>query len=547
MEVVALRNLVFIAALCAAFAACAQQKPAYLMDGLSTLHHPVSTENAEAQKFFDQGLRLVYAFNHDEAARSFHHAAELDPKLAMAWWGVALAVGPNYNLPVDPEHEKLAVEAIDKAHALASNASPIEQAYIDAMAKRFSADPKPDYHQLDINYSKAMADLTHRYPDDLDAATLYADSLMNLRPWQLWNADGTPAEGTPDIVSTLEGVLRRDPNHIGAMHLYIHAVEASYNPERALPYADRIASLAPAAGHLVHMPAHIYERTGNFNGARAQNVAAAKADEAYAAASGSQGMYMMMYYSHNLHFGAVSASMQGRCAEAKSQADRLADNLRPMASDKNMGPMLEPFIGMQFAIAARCDRWDDLIATTEPPSQTNALKAYWLYSRGLAHVARGKLAEAETMHQQLAAIQSATPKDELFMPPVANHSAQIYEIAIDVLAARIAGARGQRDSAIKLLRDAVANQDQLLYNEPADWYYPVRESLGGMLLQSGDARAAEQVFREDLERNPRNPRSLFGLAEALTRQNRAYEASWIKQQFDTAWQGADVTLKVEDL
>jgi len=218
-----------------------------------------------------------------------------------------------------------------------------------------------------------------------------------------------------------------------------------------------------------------------------------------------------------------------------------------MASDKNMASMVEPFIGMQYAIAARCARWDDLLAATEPASQTNALKAYWLYSRGLALAARGKLSEAEALHKQLAAIEAATSRDDIFMPPVQNHTAQIYHIAGDILGARIASARGDRAGAINLLRDAIAKQDQLLYNEPADWYYPVRESLGGMLLQSGDARAAEQVFRDDLERNPRNPRSLYGLAEALTRQNRAYEASWIKQQFDTAWQGADVTLKVEDL
>jgi len=542
-----MKSPAILAAFLLACSASAQQKPAYLMEGLSSLHHPVSTQNAEAQKFFDQGLRLVYAFNHEEAARSFRRAAELDPKLAMAWWGVALAVGPNYNLPVDPEREKLAVEAIEKAHALGSSATPIEQAYVVAMSKRFSADPKPDYHQLDVDYSKAMADLTHRYPDDLDAATLYADSLMNLRPWQLWNHDGTPAEGTSEIVSTLEGVLRRDPNHIGAMHLYIHAVEASPNPERALPYAERIPTLAPAAGHLVHMPAHIYERTGNFDGARAQNVAAAKADETYAASTGSQGIYMMMYYSHNLHFGAVSASMQGRCAEAKSQADRLADNLRPMAGDKEMGAMIEPFLGMQFAMAVRCSRWDDMLAISDPQAHTRALKAFWLYGRGLALAARGKLDEAESIHKQLAAVEAATPKDEFFMPPVLNHASQIFHIADDVLGARIAAAKGDKSAAIALLRDAVANQDQLLYDEPADWYYPVRESLGGMLLQSGDDKAAEQVFREDLERNPRNPRSLFGLAEALTRQNRAYEASWIKQQFDAAWQGADVSLKVEDL
>lgn len=542
-----MKNLVFAIVLCLASAAWAQQKPAYLMDGLSNLHHPVSTENAEAQQFFDQGLRLVYAFNHEEAARSFHRAAELDPKLAMAWWGVALAVGPNYNLPVDPDREKIAVDACAKAHTLASSASPVEQAYIDAMSTRFSADLKADYHQLDINYSKAMADLTRRYPDDLDAATLYADSLMNLRPWQLWNADGTPAEGTSQIVSTLESVLRRDPNHIGAMHLYIHAVEASPSPERALPYAEHIPTLAPAAGHLVHMPAHIYERIGNFDGARAQNVAAAKADEAYAAASGSRGNYMMMYYSHNLHFGAVSASMQGRCAEAKSQADRLADNLRPMGSDKAMGGMVEPFMGMQYVIAARCQRWDDLLAAAEPASKSSVLEAYWLYSRGLALAARGKLTEAESLHKKLSAIETATPKDDIFMPPVQNHSAQIYQIAADILGARIASAKGNKEAAIELLREAVANQDQLLYDEPADWYYPVRESLGGMLLQSSDAKAAEQVFRDDLERNPRNPRSLYGLAESLNHQGRAYEASWIKQQFDTAWQGADIDLKVEDL
>jgi tetratricopeptide (TPR) repeat protein len=295
------------------------------------------------------------------------------------------------------------------------------------------------------------------------------------------------------------------------------------------------------------MPAHIYERTGNFDGARAQNVAAAKADEAYAAASGSQGIYMMMYYSHNLHFGAISASMQGHCAEAKSQADRLADNLRPMAGDKEMGAMIEPFLGIQYAMAVRCGRWDEMLAINDPKANTNTLKAYWFYGRGLALAARGKIDEAESMRKQLVAIEAATPKDEVFMPPVGNHAAQIFHIAGDVLGARIAAARGDKEASIKLLRDAVANQDQLLYDEPADWYYPVRESLGAMLLQSGDAKGAEKVFRDDLEQNPRNPRSLFGLAEALTRQDREYDASWVREQFNSAWQGADVELKLEDL
>ena len=530
---------------CAAWAqGPAPEKPAVLMPGLSSLHHPVSTTNTEAQQFFDQGLRLVYAFNHDEAARSFRRATELDAKLAMAWWGVALAVGPNYNLPVDPEHEKIAVEAVDKAKALSAGAPQIEKDYIDALARRFSHEAKPDYAQLNGAYSNAMRELSRKYPDDLDAATLYADSLMNLRPWKLWNPDGTPAEGTNEIVATLESVLRRDPNHIGAMHLYIHAVEASPHPERALPYADRIALLAPSAGHLVHMPAHIYERTGNFDGAREHNQAAAKADEDYAAATGSQGIYMMMYYSHNLHFGAIAASMQGHCAEARRSADRLAENLRPMAKEM---PMVEAFIGVQIAMDVRCRNWNELTAMTEPAAQTPVLKVIWLYGRGMALAARGKTGEAEAVEKQIAAIEKSTPRDDIFMPPVENRSWQIFHIADAVLSARIASAKGDRTAAINSLRDAVATQDQLLYDEPSDWYYPIRESLGGMLLQAGDAKGAEQVFREDLTQNPRNPRSLFGLAEALTRQQREYEASWIRQQLQSAWQGADVELKIEDL
>jgi tetratricopeptide (TPR) repeat protein len=530
--------------LCSASAQNPPSKPVALMSGLSTLHHPASTTNAEAQQFFDQGLRLVYAFNHDEAARSFQHAAELDPKLAMAWWGVALAAGPNYNLPVDPEHEKVAVTAIERATALYANAPQIEKDYIDALAKRFSGDANPDYHQLNLDYSHAMRQLSQKYPDDLDAATLFADSMMNLRPWKLWNPDGTPAEGTNEIVATLEGVLRRDPQHIGAMHLYIHAVEASANPNRALTYADGIAKLAPGAGHLVHMPAHIYERNGNYDGARAQNFAAAKADEDYAAATGSQGMYMMMYYSHNLHFGAVAASMQGHCAEAMQSANRLGENLRPVLKDM---PMVEPFLAIPFAIAVRCGRWDDMLSASEPDGHALALKAFWLYGRGLALVARGKASEAEALEKRLAAIEKATSHEDVFMPPVENHTWQILHIADDVLSARVVSAKGDIAAATRLLRDAVDTQDQLLYDEPSDWYYPVRESLGGMLLRSNDLKGAEEVFRKDLEQNPRNPRSLFGLKETLIRQHRDYEASWVKQQLESAWRGADVELKVEDL
>lgn len=515
-----------------------------ILPGLSTLHHPTSTPSPEAQHFFDQGLRLIYAFNHEEANHSFQHALELDPKFAMAWWGVAVAVGPNYNSAVDAEREKIAANAVNHAVELSPSAFPIEQDYINAIAIRFSSAANPDYKQLNVDYSRAMRKLAQKYPDDLDASTLFADSLMNLRPWRLWNADGTPAEDTPEIIATLESVLRRDPNHIGAMHLYMHAVEASPNPERALSYANNIAALAPSAGHLVHMPSHIYMRTGNYDGARAQNADAAHVDEQYIAATGAKGEYPLMYYSHNLHFLAIAAGTQGRCADAVDAAQRLTANVQPAIVEM---PMLEAFLGIQYAIEVRCHRWDSLLATQPPTAKTPALRAFWLYGHGSALAATSQLAKAEAEEKELAAIVKATSRSEIFMPPVGNHSWQIYQIADDLLAARIAVARGDKASAIVLLRDAVANQDQLLYNEPPDWYFDARESLGGLLLASGDAKGAELVFRMSLANNPRNPRSLFGLSESLKQQGRDYEASLVKKQFDTAWQGADVTLTVSDL
>src|ERR1043166_7729784 len=297
-----------------------------LMPGLGDVHHPVSTKNRVAQQFFDQGLKLVYGFNHDEARRSFQHAAELDPNLAMAWWGVALTLGPNYNLPVDPQREKAGYDAAQRALALQENASDPERAYINALAVRYSKDPHADLHALDVDYKNAMAKVAARYPDDLDASTLYAESAMNLNPWHLWTADGKPAEGTEEIVWVLESVLKRDPNHLGANHYYIHAVEASPHPERALPSALRLGQLAPAAGHLVHMPAHIYARVGDHAASAHCNDMAAAADQRFFAQTHEQGVYPMMYYSHNLHFLAYAACMDGNFLEAKDAAARLVAN-----------------------------------------------------------------------------------------------------------------------------------------------------------------------------------------------------------------------------
>src|SRR5262252_2726813 len=305
------------------------QTPPRLMPGLGEVHHPVSTKNKQAQQFFDQGLKFVYGFNHDEARRSFQRAAELDPKLAMAHWGVALTLGPNYNLPVDPERERAGYDAVQRAVALKEGASEPERAYIDSLTVRYSNDAKPDLHALDVAYKDAMAKVAARYPDDLDAATLYAESMMNLNPWKLWTADGKPAEGTNEIVATLESVLKRDPNHLGANHYYIHAVEASLHPERALPSAERLAKLAPAAGHLVHMPAHIYARVGDHPASAQCNEAAALADQKFLGETREQGVYRFMYYSHNLHFLAFAACMDGNLSEAKNAVASLETKAAP--------------------------------------------------------------------------------------------------------------------------------------------------------------------------------------------------------------------------
>src|SRR5258707_13574323 len=327
----------------------AAEKPVTIRTGLGSLHHPVSTTKPEAQRFFDQGLSLVFAFNHDEAIRSFKRAAELDPQMAMAWWGVALALGPNINQEVDLAHEEAAYDAAQKALVLAKDKPEAERAYIGALARRYSLDPKSDLKRLAVNYKDAMAELSKKYSDDLDAATLYAESMMDLRPWQLWSANGKPAEGTEEIVEVLESVLRRNPNHPGAIHYYIHAVEASPHPERALAYAPKLPQLMPMAGHLVHMPAHIYERVGDYPAAARSNAEAAAADESYFKATGIQGYYSM-YYAHNLDFLAVAHSMQGRYRDALEASNKLVDFTRPMV--KGM-PMFEPILAKSILMRER--------------------------------------------------------------------------------------------------------------------------------------------------------------------------------------------------
>jgi tetratricopeptide (TPR) repeat protein len=512
-----------------------------LFDNLGTHHHEIKTASPQAQRYFDQGLRLVYGFNHDEAERAFREAARLDPQCAMAWWGVALTLGPNINLPIDPERNRAAYEAIQKALALQPQASEREAAYIQALAKRYSLAPDASRDDLDRAYARAMGDVSRRYPDDLDAATLYAESLMDLRPWRLWTPDGKPAEGTAEIVAVLESVLKRSPDHPGANHYYIHAVEASPHPERALPSARRLESLVPGAGHLVHMPAHIYMRTGDYAAATKSNQAAAVVDEAYIGKSSAQGIYPLMYYGHNLHFLAIAAAMGGESAVAKQAAARLLANVGPAVEEMPMGEFMMP---TPIYVALRFQRWDEILQYPEPSGDMQTTHALWRYARALAHAAKGDLKSSQAEREAFAAERGKVPAGWMFN---LNGARDVLSVAAAVLEARLAAAQGNRAAAIESWSKAAEAEDALAYDEPPIWYYPVRESLGGELLRAGRFGEAEEVFRADLERNPHNGRSLFGLWKSLEARKMPAEAEAARKEFEAAWKNADVTLQVGDL
>ena len=514
-------------------------KPATLMPGLGRLHHPIATTSPEAQRFFDQGLTLVYAFNHEEAVRAFKRAAELDAASPMPHWGIALALGPNINLDVDPEREQAAFQEAQRAQALAASAPAIEQAYVAALTRRYSSDAKADLKALAVQYKDAMRDVVARYPDDLDAATLYAESLMDLHPWQLWSADGKPTEGTEEIVAALESVLRRDAMHIGANHYYIHALEASSAPGRALASAKRLETLVPAAGHLVHMPAHIYMRTGDYVGAVTSNARAAEVDRAYIKARGADGVYPSMYYNHNLDFLASAAMMSGQFKDAKRAADMVVANATPMIAQM---PMLEPFGAKTMYVLLRFARWDEVLALPAPDPSHALLTTLSHFGRGVARAARGRAAEADAERTAYAAARKAVPPDSDWGY---NKAKDMLAITDAVLDAWIARAKKDEEGAIAAWRRAVAAEDATNYDEPADWFYPTRESLGAALLRAGRLDEAAQTFRDDLARNPKNGRSLFGLWQAqLARNDPAAAAT--QKQFKEAWKHAEVALSLSD-
>jgi len=515
-----------------------------LIPGMGNHHHAIVTTNSESQQYFDQGFNYVFGFNHEEAVRSFRRAAELDPKAPMPHWGIAWALGPNYNLDVDEARADQANVAITEALKLSTGGSEIERGYVEAMAIRFPMTAKPDRAALARKYSDAMRDLSRKYPDDLDAATLYAESLMNLRAWKLWSLDGKPAERTEEIVAVLESVLARDPNHLGANHYYIHTVEASTNPGRALPSATRLDRLAPAAGHLTHMPAHIYARIGDQAGAARANEAGAQADREYFKTASADSFYGMAYFTHNLHFLADSEMMRGRLASARRAAAEVSEKMAPHTQ---MMPMVESLITMKTAVLLRFGQHDEILALTSPPADHPVEVAWWHFARGVALARTGKADAAAQERIALAETSAKIPAEALFGGTGLESAKTVLALTAIVLDARIAAANGSPADAIRLWTNAVAAADKIPYDEPPIFFYPVRESLGAALLLAGKAAEAERVFRDDLVRHPRNARSLFGLHESLARQGKSADAERVKRAFDEAWKDADTTLTIESL
>jgi len=513
-------------------------KGAVLLPDLGSYKRPVTTSAPEAQAFFDQGLALSYGFNHDEAARSYARAAEIDPSCAMCFWGVAYTLGPNYNIPMLPERAHAAWDAITRAReAAATHASPVEKALIQALAKRYKG---PEYVDpvamaaFNRAYADAMREVASSFGDDLDVQALYAEALMNVDPWKLWNADGSPASGTTDIVAALENVLAKAPDHPGANHFYIHAVEASQTPARALPSAERLAALIPGAGHVVHMPAHIFQRVGRYADASRANERAIEIDEQYLRTVTPPGYYPF-YLAHNHGFLAYAASMEGRGARALEAARKSAG---AMPRDIVCGmPGMDFFLSEPLLVMVRFGRFEELLREPEPTAQTPVLRALHHHARGMALAATGKPEAARAELEALQASMQAIPEDML---AGLNAGRLVLALASKVLGARIAEAT--RDpGAIAQWQAAVSLEDQLAYNEPADWFYPVRHYLGAAQLDAGKAKDAEATYRADLLRNPSNGWALYGLWQALLAQKHK-AAKQAEQDFRSAWKNADIEL-----
>ncbi|GAB4436736.1 MAG: hypothetical protein Fur0044_33730 [Anaerolineae bacterium] len=513
-----------------------------LMGNLGSFHHPITTDSELAQRYFNQGLMLAYGFNHELAIQSFKDALKLDPECAMCYWGIAYALGPNINAAMEDAAVPEAYAAVQQAQKLAAQASPVEQAYIKALAQRYSAEPVEDRSALDKAYADAMRQVARQYFYDADAMTLFAEALMDLTPWNYWTKDGQPTEYTKEIVATLETALKINPNHAGANHFYIHAVEASLTPELALPSAERLEGAVPGAGHLVHMPAHIYWRTGRYHDAYRINEDAVHSDERTVGGKPDQGahtLYSLLYYPHNIHFLMAAGQMEGRSQDAIAAARRVAADIPASAYEEVTA--MEDFMPLPLFALVRFGQWETILQEPQPDAKFQYATGIWHWARGLAYTRQGEFDKAAAEYEQLTAIAQTEAIQNLTLYSFAQASTML-DIATHILAGELAGAQGDAGKMIAELEKAVEIQDNLHYIEPPAWHYPVRHNLGAALLQLGRAEEAEAVYREDLRQYPNNGWSLFGLAESLEAQGKTAEAAQVQQQFEQAWQYADVTL-----
>jgi len=542
-------RLITLALTCLALTACpnaskdeaAQQSNVPpLFDTFGELHRDIASKVPEAQRYFDQGLRMAYGFNHEAAGRAFAEAERLDPTCAMCAWGQALVLGPNINLPMSPDLAADATTLALRAQKLARHATPADQALIAALVKRYQTPAPADRAPLDKDYANAMAQAHKQFPDDDDIAALYAESLMDLTPWAYWNAQGQPTEYTPALLATLEGVLKRNPRHIGAAHYYIHAVEASNEPERAEPYADRLAALAPGSGHLVHMPAHVYIRVGRYHDATLSNLAASTADKAFlAVCRGSNGAYPLGYVPHNWHFAAMTAALHGSRTLAIEAADQTAQRVDMQQLDAM--PFMQQFFVAPLFARVRFGEWQQILAEDAPPSQVPFPKAIWHFARGMALVRTDKPSEARKELKALQAIASDPAMEKVVLFDI-NRADRVLDVAQHMLFGEIALATKQSKVGIASLQKAVAAEDLLNYNEPPDWPLPVRPFLGAALLDAGRAKEAVAVYEEDLRRFPDNGWSLYGLAQAQRKLKLKDAAVETERRQAAAWQWADVKL-----
>lgn len=505
---------------------------------LGHYHRSVSTTHAQAQRAFDQGLIWAYAFNHDEAIHAFQEALRLDPQLAAAWWGIALVNGPHINNPaVDEVHAQAAWEALQKALALRPHASAIERALIDALAKRYALPQPADRKPLDEAYANAMAQVYQRFPDDADVATLYAEALMDTRPWDQWTPEGQPQPGTAEVLAALEHARSLAPEHPGALHLTIHALESSPHPELADEAATRLRTLVPDASHLVHMPGHIDVRLGRWQQAAVANELAMAADQRYVLRQPRIGFYMF-YMAHNAHFLSYTAMMEGRSQIAIARAHDIVDKMS-FEEVRKSPQYLESFLGVELEALKRFGRWDEIIAYRMAPADLPVASGFQHFVRGVALAATNQLEAAERERDAFLGAIEKIPEDSYWGN---NSSAAVLAVAVPFLAGELAYRRGDLATAISKLSEAVQLEDRLRYDEPPAWTSPSRHALGAVLLEAGRASEAEAVYREDLRRYPENGWALSGLAQALRQQGKSAEAATMEQREKAAWARADMPI-----